>query len=107
MVQELKPIAKTTQFLDERGKSSQPQLSKEFLDMTLKVPTTKEKKKDTLDFLKIKNVCGASQVALVVKNPPADSSILAWRISWTEEPSGLQSTGSQSQTRLKGLSTHG
>ena len=45
MVQELKPIAKTTQFLDERGKSSQPQLSKEFLDMTLKVPTTKEKKK--------------------------------------------------------------
>ena len=24
-----------------------------------------------------------------------DSSILAWRISWTEEPSGLQSIGSQ------------
>ena len=23
------------------------------------------------------------------------SSILAWRIPWTEEPSGLQSTGSQ------------
>ena len=23
------------------------------------------------------------------------SSILAWRISWTEEPGGLQSTGSQ------------
>ena len=23
------------------------------------------------------------------------SSILAWRISWTEEPSGLQSIGSQ------------
>ena len=54
---------------------------------------------------------GASQVALVVKNPPANagderdvgsipgltledeiethSSILAWRISWTEEPGGL------------------
>ena len=62
----------------------------------------------------------ASQVALVVKKPPAnagktgdvgwgvqslgqedlldeimatDSSILAWRIPWTEEPGGLQSTG--------------
>ena len=29
------------------------------------------------------------------------SSILTWRIPWTEEPGGLQSTGSQSQTRLK------
>ena len=28
------------------------------------------------------------------------SSILAWRISWTEEPGGLQSTGSQSPTQL-------
>ena len=28
------------------------------------------------------------------------SSILAWRIPWTEEPGRLQSTGSQSQTRL-------
>ena len=27
------------------------------------------------------------------------SSILAWRIPWTEEPGGLQSMGSQSQTR--------
>ena len=42
-------------------------------------------------------------MALVVKNPPANggdpleegmatnSSILAWRIQWTEEPGGLQS----------------
>ena len=30
------------------------------------------------------------------------SSILAWRIPWTEEPGGLQGTGSQSRTRLKG-----
>ena len=61
----------------------------------------------------------ASQVALGVKNPPANagdirhigsipqsgrslkkgmathSSILAWRISWTEKPSGLQFMGSQ------------
>ena len=28
------------------------------------------------------------------------SSILAWTVPWTEEPGGLQSTGSQSQTRL-------
>ena len=27
-------------------------------------------------------------------------SILAWEIPWTEEPGGLQSTGSQSWTRL-------
>ena len=31
------------------------------------------------------------------------SSILAWRIPWTEEPGGLQSMGSQSQTRLSDL----
>ena len=55
----------------------------------------------------------ASQVVPVVKNPPAntedirdvglilgwedplDSSILAWRILWTEEPGGLQSMGLQ------------
>ena len=34
------------------------------------------------------------------------SSLLAWRIPWTEEPGGLQSIGSQSRTRLKQLSTH-
>ena len=62
---------------------------------------------------------GASQVALVVKNPSANAgdvrdprsipglprnpgegsgnppSILAWRNLWTEEPEELQSTGSQ------------
>ena len=59
---------------------------------------------------------GASLVAQMVKNPPAmqetqvqslgqedslkkgiatHSSILAWRIPGTEEPGGLQSTGSQ------------
>ena len=62
---------------------------------------------------------GASQVALVVKNLPAragdlrdagsvpgwgrfpgegmatHSSVLAWRIPWTEEPGRLQSIGSQ------------
>ena len=65
----------------------------------------------------LKCKAGASQVALVVKNPPASlgdprdagsipglrsspgagngSSILAWRIPWTEEPDRLQSTGPQ------------
>ena len=30
------------------------------------------------------------------------SSILTWKIPWTEEPGGLQSTGSQSRTQLSG-----
>ena len=34
------------------------------------------------------------------------SSTLAWKIPWTEEPGGLPSVGSQSQTGLKQLSTH-
>ena len=34
------------------------------------------------------------------------SSLLAWRIPWTEEPGGLQSIGSQGQIQLKQLSTH-
>ena len=35
------------------------------------------------------------------------SSILAWRIPWTEEPSGLQSMGLQkSQTRLSAHMQH-
>ena len=34
------------------------------------------------------------------KGMATHSSILAWRIPWTEEPNGLQSTGSQSQIRL-------
>ena len=32
------------------------------------------------------------------------SSILAWRVLWTEEPDGLLSMGLQSRTRLKHLS---
>ena len=36
------------------------------------------------------------------------SSILAWRIPWTEEPGGLATVHrvAKSQTRLKQLSTH-
>ena len=35
------------------------------------------------------------------------SSVLAWRIPWTEEPGGLRSMGSQSQTGLKRLAHEG
>ena len=34
------------------------------------------------------------------KEMATHSSILAWRISWTEEPGGLQSGVAKSQTRL-------
>ena len=34
------------------------------------------------------------------KGMASHPSILAWRIPWTKPPGGLQSMGSQSQTRL-------
>ena len=34
------------------------------------------------------------------------SSILAWRIPWTEEPGGLQSMGSQRVGQDRGTNTH-
>ena len=34
------------------------------------------------------------------------SSILAWRIPWTEEPDGLQFIASQCQTQVKRLGMH-
>ena len=36
------------------------------------------------------------------KEMATHSSILAWRIPWTEEPGGLRSMRSQSQTQLNG-----
>ena len=39
------------------------------------------------------------------KEMATHSSVLAWRIPGTEEPSGLPSMGSQSRTRLKRLSS--
>ena len=38
---------------------------------------------------------------LLEKEMATHSNILAWKIPWTEEPGGLQSMGSQSQTRLR------
>ena len=39
------------------------------------------------------------------KEMATHSSIHAWKIPWTEEPSGLQSMGSQSRTRLSDFSS--
>ena len=44
------------------------------------------------------------QEDLLEERMATNPSILAWRIPWAEEPGGLQSMGSQSQTRLKKLS---
>ena len=39
------------------------------------------------------------------KEMATHSNIISWRIPWTEEPSGLQSTGLQSQTQLSDSTT--
>ena len=55
---------------------------------------------------------GEIQVRLLGLEDPLEedmatySSILAWKIPWTEDRGGLQSMGSQSQTGLKRLSKH-
>ena len=41
------------------------------------------------------------------KEMTTHSSILAWRIPWTEEPGGLQSMGSQKVDATERLHTHG
>ena len=41
-----------------------------------------------------------SQEDPLEKGMTTHSSILAWEILWTEEPGGLQSMGSKSQTQL-------
>ena len=46
-------------------------------------------------------VPSVGQRDILEKGMATRSSILAWRIPWTEEPSRLQSMGSQSQTRLR------
>ena len=40
-------------------------------------------------------VCSLVREDPLAKGTVAHSSILAWRIPWTEEPGGLQSRGSQ------------
>ena len=46
------------------------------------------------------------QEDLLKEGMATNSSILSWRISWTEEPGGLQSRVAKSQTQLKQLSMH-
>ena len=46
------------------------------------------------------------QEAPLEKEMATHSSVLAWKIPWTEEPGGLQSIGSQRIGLLKRLSTH-
>ena len=43
---------------------------------------------------------------LLEEGMAAHSSILTWRIPWTEEPGGLLSPRGRKETRLKQLSTH-
>ena len=58
------------------------------------------------------NVGNAEDVVLIPglgRSPGEEhgnSSILAWRIPWTEEPGGLQSRVTKSWTQLKQLSMH-
>ena len=47
-----------------------------------------------------------SQEDPLQKGMAIHSSVLICRIPWTEEPGGLQSVGSHSQTQLKQFSTH-
>ena len=44
------------------------------------------------------------QEALLEEGMATHSNILAWEISWTEEPGGLRFIGMRSWTRLKRLS---
>ena len=44
---------------------------------------------------------------ILEKEMATHSSILAWKIPWTEEPGRLQSMGSQSRTRLSDLLLRG
>ena len=46
------------------------------------------------------------QEDLLEKQMATHSSILAWRIPWTEEPGGLQSMGSQRVDRTERLHFH-
>ena len=51
----------------------------------------------------IRDVGSLDQEDPLEKGMATHSSILAWRIPWTEEPGGLQSIGSQSRTQLSDL----
>ena len=60
--------------------------------MTILIPGGSDSKK--FAFCAGNQVWSLGQDDLLEKGMDTHSSILAWRISWTEEPGGLQSIGS-------------
>ena len=51
-----------------------------------------------LFYIGVQPVTGEENSTTLEKKTATHSSILAWRIPWTEESGGLQSMGSQSRT---------
>ena len=85
-------------FVKER--TSLPYLSLHEIDQTYIIPgllsrwhSGKESTCQTGDM-------GSIPEASLEEGMATHSSVLAWRIPWTEEPGGLQSVGLQSRTRL-------
>ena len=58
--------------------------------------------RETRVFSNLRRLLGiyVPDICILQKGMATHSSILAWRIPWTEEPAGLQSTRPQSWTRL-------
>ena len=55
---------------------------------------------------RVRQLCsGLACMYALEKEMATHSSVVAWRIPWTEEPGGLLSMGSQSRPRLKQLSS--
>ena len=52
------------------------------------------------------HVCMCTYMYVLQKEVATHSSILAWRIPWTEKPGRLQSMGSQESDTTEQLSTH-
>ena len=70
-------------------------------------PGGSDGKESEVKNLQVKSACNVGDLGstLAGEDPlkegmATQSSILAWRIPWTEEPGRLQSMGSQSWTRL-------
>ena len=93
-------------FLQGRGKADSNPVSNDMikvdLDFTLCFPGGSEVK--NLPAMHETWVRSLGQESPLEKEMAIHSSILAWRIPWTEEPGGLQSTGLQSRTQQLTLS---
>ena len=68
-------------------------------------------KESTYNAGDLSSVPGSGKIPLVREDPPEkgmvnQSSVLACRIPWTEEPGGLQSTGSQRLEHNSVTNTH-